>query len=214
MPKKKPAVPAQRIYMILDKSGSMNEMREGVISGFAEYISEAKATLPDALFSLTLFDSEPGETQPATPIAKVEPLTEETYQPSGWTALYDTIGKVLEHAEGEAAKDDRVIIVVFTDGQENWSHKYLQREILDKVFKKRANGWAFVFFGANIDSYTASSRIGVDRGNVANFEATSVGIKTAMKAAFRSSHEYTTRGAVRDLVSDEDRSTLENGGRS
>lgn len=214
MPKEKKSGPAQRIYMILDKSGSMNEMRDGVISGFAEYIAEAKASIPDALFSLTLFSDEPGEIQDAMPVKDVVPLTEATYVPGGWTALYDAIGKVMAHAEEEADKADRVIIVVFTDGNENWSKKFLRKEILDKVFKKRADGWAFVFFGANIDSYSESGRVGIDRSNTANYDPTDVGIKTAMKAAFRSSHQYTTKGIVHNLVSDEDRAELENGGQS
>lgn len=210
--KKKPIEPAKRIYMILDKSGSMVNMVEGVLSGFEEYIIGAKRDIPDALFSLTLFDSDLIDIQPSQPIADIVPLTRETFVPGAWTPLYDAIGKVLTRAKADAAADDRVIIVVFTDGQENWSKVYTRDRIFNEVEWRKADGWAFMFFGANIDSYSASARIGVDRGNTANFQSTNVGIKTAMRMAARGSSAYATTGVPRNLVSDEDRNELEQGG--
>ena len=49
-------------------------------------------------------------------------------------------------------KAEQVIFVVITDGMENASSRYTYAQVRAAVEKHRAEGWEFLFLGANIDA--------------------------------------------------------------
>jgi hypothetical protein len=55
----------------------------------------------------------------------------------------------------------RVIVVFQTDGQENASREYKIEELRDLIERRKAEGWQFMFLGADIDAYETAGRFGI-----------------------------------------------------
>jgi uncharacterized protein YegL len=85
-------------------------------------------------------------------------LTENTYQPLGFTALYDAIAEGVQQVEKNKKSDDRVICVIITDGEENSSKKTTLSDIQKLIMEHEANNdWTFVYIGKNPDSWKSKS---------------------------------------------------------
>ena len=48
-----------------------------------------------------------------------------------------------------------------TDGQENSSREHKIEELRDLVERRRAEGWQFIFLGADIDAYETAGNFGI-----------------------------------------------------
>lgn len=158
----------------------METCKDETIIGFNKYVQtlKKKAKKGTMQFSLTLFDTVITKPYIAVDISKVKPLNVETYNPNGWTALYDA---AVDTIEAVSAKVDKmkektaVLTVIMTDGMENSSTKHNQDCLKDLVSKlKKEGNWTFVFLGANQDSWATGNLIGVDAGNVANFDTVNI----------------------------------------
>lgn len=153
------------IAIVLDKSGSMEVVREATIAGFNAFKAEQAAAEGTAMVSLSVFDYEPHQICTAVPIAEVIDLSAQTYRPDGCTALYDAIADAIAKTDALIAsavvKPERVVFTVITDGEENASRHFDQKQVFDMVRAHEKAGWTFVFMGANIDSYAASQSVGV-----------------------------------------------------
>jgi uncharacterized protein YegL len=168
------------VNFVLDKSGSMDSCQDQTISGFNEYVAtlKKKAKKGSMQFSLTLFDTEIQKPYVAVDIAKVNPLNKDTYIPDGCTALYDAAVDTIEAVNEKVEKMKEkvaVLTVLMTDGLENSSRRHDQNCLKDLIAKlKKEGNWTFVFLGANQDSWATGNLIGVDVGNVANFNVKKV----------------------------------------
>jgi len=147
------------VALVLDKSGSMESMRDAAINGFNEFLTVQKKAAPNATFLYTLFDSQVRKPE-ATPIEAVKPLTRKTYVPSAFTALYDAVGVTINKIK-RLPKASRVAICIITDGHENSSHEYSQQVVFDLVKSAEKKGWQFTFIGANIDAYAVGQAFGI-----------------------------------------------------
>lgn len=167
------------VNFILDKSGSMGMVREATISGFNEYIQTLKKDKKNKYkFTLTLFDTEVSTPVENTDIKDVEDLTAKTYSPDGMTALYDAVCSTINGVK--AKKDQKVLTIIMTDGQENSSKEYTEKEMKKLVDEKTKDGWKFVYLGANQDSYATAQKFGVATADIANFNATGTGVLRSM----------------------------------
>jgi hypothetical protein len=153
------------ITIVLDKSGSMEVVREATIDGFNAFKAEQAGVPGGAAVSLSVFDYEPHQICSAVPISEVTDLTAQTYRPDGCTALYDAIADGIAKTDaliiGSIVAPERVLFAVITDGEENASRHFTQQQVFDMVREHEKTGWTFVFLGANIDSYVASQSVGV-----------------------------------------------------
>ncbi|MDO8964164.1 MAG: vWA domain-containing protein [Coriobacteriia bacterium] len=153
------------IAIVLDKSGSMDIVCEATISGFNEFKGDQLRAGQDALVSLTLFDTQVHEVCSAIPLRELNDLDHGTYRPDGGTALYDAVGATINRIERllgtTVVRPDRVLFAIITDGEENASREYDRRRVFDMIREREQAGWAFVFMGANMDSYAASETVGV-----------------------------------------------------
>lgn len=82
------------ITIILDRSGSMGTIQNDTIGGVNRFIEDQRKAPGEASFTLVQFDDqyEPGA---LANIKDAPPLTRETYQPRGWTALHGAIGRTV-----------------------------------------------------------------------------------------------------------------------
>jgi len=143
------------LIFILDRSGSMETCRDDTIGGFNAFVSDQK-TLGGKL-TLVQFDHEINNVYEDTPLGDVAPLTTETFQPRGSTALMDAIGQTIKK---HAAKTG-VVFIIQTDGEENSSHTYTKAHIKDLIEQKTKDGWTFMYLGANQDAFAEAGSMGI-----------------------------------------------------
>jgi hypothetical protein len=95
---------SSHIAVILDRTGSMADIRDDVIGGFNTFLLDQQAQPTPATLTLVQFDSEdPYEiVQPVAPIHQARPLTRATYVPRASTPLYDAIGRGIVDLEASA----------------------------------------------------------------------------------------------------------------
>lgn len=151
----------KRVF-ILDKSGSMHTTIDDTIGGYNSFIEDQKSL--GGTITLVTFNESQTTVYKNQPIHLVSPLTRETYVPSGNTALYDVIGKVLTDY---THRPDTVVIM--TDGMENASCIYTQEAIRDLIQLNTEQGVLFVYLGANHDAFTESESIGIHGKNVLKY---------------------------------------------
>jgi hypothetical protein len=153
------------IHIVLDKSGSMQAVRQATIEGFNRFKHDQLEGGGDARVSLTLFDSGVNEVCSAVPLRELTDLDTTNYRPDGTTALYDAIGAAITRTDAliatKVVEPQRVLFAIVTDGEENSSRRYQRSAIFEMVRAHEEAGWSFVFLGANIDSYAASQSVGV-----------------------------------------------------
>ena len=68
----------------------------------------------------------------------------------------------------------KVLFVITTDGYENSSREFTKPQIKNMISN---HNWEFVFLGADIDSYSEATQLGIKRERIANYKKSSKGIK-------------------------------------
>lgn len=161
MGRRRKRTPKTRVFVVQDKSGSMDARRDATIDGFNEYLTEVSADAEgDVTLSLVQFNTRVNNRFTDLDIDDVEDLTREDFVPGGLTALYDAVGRAIRDAEKVVRRNDNVIVVVMTDGGENASREYTQSAILKLIEEKREDDWDFVFLGAGEESWAAGQALG------------------------------------------------------
>lgn len=178
------------VIIILDKSGSMEELTDDTIGGYNSLIQKQKDENKDmnVFVSTYLFNDRVSTLCDAQAITKVEPLTRNNYFASGSTALYDAIGyaitredeRVVKLARSKKPLPQKTLIVVTTDGYENASTKYRYEEIRKLIGQKKEEGVSFLFIGANIDSDTFAEQIGIGSDYAFTVQNNSLGVRNMM----------------------------------
>src|SRR4051812_16001401 len=183
--------PLNHIYVLLDRSGSMEAMRADVIGGFNNLLTEQQADGHDARMTLIQFDSQdPHEVlTDAMRIDHVRPLSERTFVPRGGTPLLDATGRVITKASVRESqrsvlrkRPEIITVITITDGEENQSHEFSRADIVRLVKEKEAKGWSFVFLGAGLDAYAEAGGMGYDPRSVQAFAPDGAGAGLAFSA--------------------------------
>ncbi len=177
------------IAYVLDKSGSMSVCRREAVEGTNRFLASIRDEHPHSPMTVVLFDTMIDIIANGMPVAELPDLPFEAYQPDGWTALYDAVGKTIEDVERVKEPDDHVLFAIFTDGMENSSVRFGQREVFRMIRERTDSGkWTFVFLGANQDSWASAEQIGIPRYNAVNFSQRR--IADTMDKVGRMSAEY------------------------
>lgn len=165
------------VNFILDKSGSMETVKQSTINGFNEYIQELRRKECDYSFTLTLFDTSVQSIYTNAPLSEVRELSAETYKPDGGTALYDAVCETVERVERTMTPDQKSLVIIMTDGEENASTKFKMDQVKFLIeHLQRTEKWSFVFLGANQDSWMKAKDFGIHTYNTSNFNATGKGV--------------------------------------
>ena len=167
------------IVLIIDKSGSMEAIKEDAIGGFNSFLSGQKKIDRPAKVTFVLFDDRYQLVHDGKEINKVESLTEETYVPSGTTALLDAVGQTIDRVGErldnlpEEEKPENVIFFILTDGLENASSDYTRDRVKEMIEHQQSKyDWEFIYGGANQDAFAEAGSIGIKAQNSFDFEAT------------------------------------------
>jgi hypothetical protein len=202
------------IAVILDRTGSMESIRDDTIGGFNTFISEQKLQPNKATLTLVQFDSQdPYEViHQVKTIQEVPELTRETYVPRATTPLLDAIGRGINDLEKcvadmkEGERPSKVVFVVITDGQENASREFRRDQILKMINEKEKQyGWQFVFLSADLDAINDAMAQGFQPAAAMAFDQTGVGVKNAWAAVSQNISNYRSSKAKNVSFSEDDR---------
>ena len=180
------------IAYILDRSGSMQPMQEPAVAAFNDFIKTQLDVPGDARLTLVQFDDAYEVPVSARPIQDVEQLTAATYVPRGSTALLDAIGRTIKETDHriqaltEDNKPGKVILAIFTDGEENASQEYTIKHISDLIRLYRdQKGWEFLFLAANQDAIATASAMRMDASHSSNVNFSAKGVQSTGSAMSR-----------------------------
>lgn len=171
------------LVFILDRSGSMSGLEDDTIGGMNSFLNKQKQEEGQALVTTVLFDHESVLLHDRIDIRAVAPMTDRDYYVRGSTALLDAIGTTIEKistAHAHTAEDYRpahVLFVITTDGYENDSRRYTLEAVRAMITDRKAQGWEFVFLGANIDAVRTAASFGIGADRAANYHADSIGTR-------------------------------------
>lgn len=191
------------IHLLLDRTGSMDKVKQETIGGVNAFIAEQQRQSGKCTFSLVQFDSnDPYEViHDFTPIAHVVPLTEATFVPRGWTPLYDAMDKsvdeCLKRIQAMDTRPSKVIIVVVTDGEDNASTRANKATVKDKIKTITEKGWVMVYLGVGIDAMDDGAQLGITKGTTMNVGASPEGVVQCFSATCRNVKAYRNTGDAR-----------------
>ncbi len=137
--------------LILDQSGSMQDLKGVTISSFNEQIDsilnlKKKNPESDVKITFCVFNEEVELRSVANDIDHVEKLDNHNYQPNSCTALYDAMGITLLRMQELVKSGDKVFVAVFTDGLENASRNYTSADIVHKLEEAKSKAWNIKFY--------------------------------------------------------------------
>ena len=203
------------IAVILDRTGSMETIRDDTIGGFNAFLNAQKGAPGLASLTLVQFDSQdPYEiVYHFKPLAEVPELTRETFVPRANTPLLDAIGRGINDLEKsladktEAERPSRVVMVLITDGQENASREF-RKDQIEKMIKEKQEkaAWQFVFLSADLDAIGDALASGVRAASTLAHDKDSHGVGAAWASLSRSVSDYRSGNKEDVSFSDEDRS--------
>lgn len=154
------------VVFILDKSGSMSGSENNTISSFNEYLEREKKNKFKTRITTVLFSDDYVYLHKGLDVSKVKRLTRKDYFVGGCTALYDAIGNSINYID--RCDTDKVMFIIITDGYENASKEF-NNEMIHNMIKKHSK-YEFIYIGADIDSYSTGSSIGISKSNISNYK--------------------------------------------
>jgi uncharacterized protein YegL len=200
------------IVMIVDRSGSMESIKDDAQGGFNSFIEEQKKLPGEAALTLVQFDTEYETVHENKPLKDVPPYT---LVPRGWTALLDALGMTIAKVGERLAKTPeeqrpgKVLVVIITDGQENSSKEYTKEKVFEAVSHQREKyKWEFQFLAANQDAIQAGASISIY--NVSNYQPSAQGIRGAYGQASSVAAQYRATGIAPQMPVNADTSPVKN----
>lgn len=176
--------------VLLDCSGSMSGSKlNNAIKAINDEIEALKledGKVVNYLYTLITFEEYTVNTvKLRIPIKEVEYVS---FYPGGYTPLYDAIGKALLEF---ALEPNKVLINIFTDGEENSSCNFNKNQIKELINKYEHITVTFV--GTKEDVISVQKDLNIKRSNTMSYDGTGEGLKKTMIDTVTATIEYSSR---------------------
>ena len=163
------------VVCIVDCSGSMVSIGKEVKDGFNAFIKEQSGLPGKCLATVVKFNDKVRVVHHGVDIQRLPEADSNTFKPEGTTALHDAICKTIVLVKNKIAslarKPARVIVMLLTDGYENASAKYTNKDAIRLIKQCEELSWTFTFIGANQDAIAAGTQIGFKADNCLSYTA-------------------------------------------
>ena len=202
------------ISVILDRTGSMEAIRDDTIGGFNAFLEQQRAEPGKATMTLVQFDSQdPYEViHRFKPVDKVSELNRQTYVPRAMTPLLDAIGRGINDLEenlGQLKEEEypsKIIFVIVTDGQENASREFRREQIQIMISdKSEKESWQFVFLSADLAAMGDAMSVGFAADSSLLFAKDSEGSLNAWDSLSKRTSDYRASRKSKMTFNKEDR---------
>ena len=207
---KAPALPAlpdapiqTLVAVILDESGSMSHGCEQTMKGYNDQMKalcKTSAKIGCRVMQTTFQSSARIIADDVSP-DDIVPLSAETYNPGGGTALYDTVAAVVKRllTHPLAHQDNTsILLMITTDGEDtssriwNASSRLTEFRSLMKVVSNNER-WTVALTGPDLMLRQFSDEMSADPENVAAFEPTDLVSRAgAMNSSIHAMNHYTS----------------------
>jgi len=170
--------------IILDKSGSMQDIRKEAVDGFNETLGSIKASqlkhldTQEHFISLAVFcGCGVDMIYDKTPIKDADKMTQEQYRPCCVTPLFDAIGSTVQKLRKDIkdVADSMGVVTIITDGYENASNEWTGSAVKSLIEECKEDGWMISFIGAGEDILKTAATISIT--NTVLWSKTSEGTK-------------------------------------
>ena len=175
------------IICIIDRSGSMNSVRQDAIGGFNAFVEQQAQEPGEARITVVLFNGEYQLLCDSVPLDDIR-LSNQNFVPRGSTALLDAVGRTIDNvgkrlaATIEPERPGQVIVAILTDGAENSSRRYSRSQVASMIEHQTTKySWEFVFLAANQDAITAARSISIAAADAVSFDSTAEGTQNAFQ---------------------------------
>ena len=193
--------PTIHVVDVVDKSGSMSGSKDsasvkGVNSGVDSLVNDTS----DVHYTYTLCDFADDVLfrNVTAPLNEVKPLKTGT---RGSTALFDAIGQSVEVVKPNIKPNDKVLVNIYTDGQENCSRKFNAGAINTLIKSLSEQGWTFTFIGTDADVRYVQNNLSVAESNTLVHDNTAEGLEKAFATNSRSRSVYSAKVSAGEDVS-------------
>lgn len=170
------------LLFIVDRSGSMQTIREDMEGGINGVLEEQKKLPGEVTVDVAYFDDEIDYDDRFLSLESASIKIE----PRGMTALHDAIvisTKKFGEALSQLPEEDRpgnVVVIIVTDGHENKSKEYTISDVKDIItLQQDTYGWEFLFLGANQDAIQTGATFGLRKGASMTYTANAGGTMAA-----------------------------------
>lgn len=199
-----PDAPIQTLVAVtLDESGSMSHGFKQTMKGYNDQMKVLRKTSKQIGCRVlqTIFNSSAKVIAEDVTADSIVPLSEETYDPSGGTALYDTVAAVVRRllAHPLAHQDNTsILLMLTTDGDDTSSVKWNASKGLTefRALMKAVNKndrWTVSLVGPDKMLRPFSDELSVDPENVAAFIPTDIKSRSdAMQSSVHAMNSYAT----------------------
>ena len=182
------------IVCVIDRSGSMDSIKNDAIGGFNAFLKEQQSLPGEAAMTIVMFDHEYLVPYSGVPIQNIKPLDDSSYIPRGTTALNDAIGRAV--SELKCRNPKKAIILILTDGHENASHEFNKSQIKEMMKECEDRGWFVSYLSVTLDAFDDARSYGIGRGQTASYSNTGNGIFCMMATASQATSDYRGGGTA------------------
>lgn len=178
--KKKEKIVNSAVYILLDRSGSMESKWDESISSINTYV---KKLSDETQIYMAVFDSTSFDTVRNSSVKNWKKVSKDEFRPRNGTPLYDASVRVMQRMIDDKA--DRAIFVIITDGEENYSKHHNYQSVKSHLEQVRSREYEVIFLGAqfnDIDKVAQSygvSDIGWLNVQAGSYDSTMCGVATA-----------------------------------
>ena len=190
--------------IILDESGSMSSIYKPTIQSMNEVISgirKSQNEFPEQRHYVTIVTFEGSGPEGVktrrdrVPVQTVEDFTEMDYCPGGCTPLYDAMGLSISKLNAMVESDDKVLVTVITDGEENCSTEWTLKMIRTLIEKLKKENWTFTLIGTdNLDVEGMARSMAIDEH--LEFQEDAEGTRMMFERESRARSRYMCRVAA------------------
>jgi len=195
------ARPVIHVVDVLDASGSMSgEKYRAAITGINLGVANLKKdTAPvDYTYTLCDFSDDIVFRQTTENLVNVDVFKGQT---RGSTALYDAIGDSVALVKKVVKDGHKVLVNIYTDGQENSSRRFRAQNIASLIEELSKCGWTFTFIGTKFDVEYAQKNLKFDMSNTLVHDNTGEGMEKAFFVNSVSRSAYSSKVSAGEDVS-------------
>lgn len=198
----KPIVrPLIHVVDVLDSSGSMSGGKyDAATKGINIGIKDLKTDKAEVDYTYTMCDFSDDIRFPhvTVPLTSVETFRGRTRNS---TSLYDAIGETIQKVSQAKGSDDKVLVNIYTDGQENSSKFYRADQISKMIEELSTQGWTFTFIGTAGDVRYAQDKLKFHASNTLVHDNTAESLARGMSVNSVARSTYSTKVAAGEDVS-------------
>lgn len=186
---------------VLDASGSMNGPKfNNALYGINKGVQGLREDTSGAIYTYTLCDFSNDIRFPAVKeqLGAIGTIVGET---RGSTALYDAIGQTIRKVQDGIAPGAKVLVNIYTDGQENASREFKEREIAAMIKVLSGQGWTFTFIGTDHDVSYVTRNLHIDKSNTLVYDGSAQGLEKSFNATLTARSSYAQKAVAGEDVS-------------